>query len=323
MLATRPLALLALGALVLTGAACGPPPVRWVRGVADRGLEGVAVVPLLDGALPYAHVLVDGHVARAVIDTGAESTLVDTRFAEESGLRHVALDVPVHSYKEGRTARTYDTVAVVGRLELGDAWVTDLQTLVFDMAYFGEDLDMILGMDVLEAWGACFDDARRELRLFPGGTLATSLSGVFESGTEFTVWPWSAEGSRPLVAFDAGEGRGFDVLVDTGAVLSSLPRDVIEFLELEESGSSAGHDIGGANRRTTHRLARLDLGGVALKDLDVQVYDEPHGLLGYAALRNFAFVVDGPERTFAFANLPERGEDDEAPPEVPEPGDGR
>lgn len=285
---------------------CKPPGEVWVKRPVETALEAPALLPLIEQRIPVVQGTINGHPARLLLDSGAESSLLDAGFARDAGLHLIPLRNTVTSGHNGERAVQYQSFARVATLALDTALAHEVEVLIMDMEHFSIDLDGIVGMDVLGNWIVSFDSADAAVRILPPGDVGTVLSDVYAEGTIFLGLPWVLEDGRPSVTLSFEGGLEFDVVIDTGAVLTSFPTHAIEALGLEASGTNTIQHVGGVSEQTTFLLPRLSFDDVHLKGVTVNAVNTPTGLLGYAALKRFAFVLDGPGRVFSFSHQPRR-----------------
>ena len=310
------------GALAAGLAGCGEPGVPWTSSTVSLEVGAGVVLPLGDDVVPVVEARLDGHPVRLLLDTGAEATILRDDLVETLGLPRLPLTHEVVSRRGAEVARTYEASSRVARLELGEAVAHDVSPLLADLPDFLLDIDGIVGMDVLGQAAVLFDAAAAEVRLLPSGTLGSSLAGVYEADGEIICWPWALEeGNRASVRLSFDGGVEFDVVVDTGAGICGFPGWAVDDLGLEAIGTYKSRHIGGADESELYSIKSLSFDEVVTGPLrvDREPDEDETGLLGYEALSQFVFVVDGPERSFCFSGELVRLADDEAPAEG---GDG-
>src|SRR6185369_6474155 len=102
------------------------------------------------------------------------------------------------------------------------------------------------------------------------------------------------------VTIDGGPPRTF--LVDTGAGLTAISRELADTLGLALGGAMDVVGLGGGVEARSASLSSVDLGGIVRKDVSVLVLDfaemrrsmglEVEGILGFSALNRYAVTFD-------------------------------
>ncbi len=239
---------------------------------------------------------VNGTPVNALLDSGAQYSVIDVAFAERHGLRS-PLDPPMVAYGVGggpQVARGARADVQVGAVTL-----KGLSTAVLTLGPIAEATGyatpLILGQDVLQALVADID--------FPGRRLRLHRPGAFPEPADALPAPTRASG-RALVADVAVEGIPFEAIVDTGSSsVIALAADVAEQAGLltgraVRSGRSVV--LGGVAQAGVFTASRFSFAGRELRNVDVTVYPRspvpgfPSGLLGVAALSEDRVILDHP-----------------------------
>ena len=288
------------GALALTGAGLG-----WWR---DRILWPDPKVQFADGAVssgwrPFSSrthrvvivdAVVNGAPVRALVDSGAQSSVIDAALAQRLGLKTGAT-VPVVALgvsgepQLGRTA--------VFEVQLGALSFRGLRAAVLDLGGIssasGLPFSLILGQDVLRQVVADFD--------FPRQRLSFHRPDAYVLPESAMASPARRKG-RELVVPVMVEGAPLEVALDTGASGSlSLSSDVAEGLGLlagRPIGWGRSISFGGVSRNRVVAARTLSFAGRDYRDVPVDIYPAqaggliPEGLLGVEMLERYRVIID-------------------------------
>ena len=249
---------------------------------------------LLPGSRLLLDARVNGHDVQALLDSAAEATLLDLRFAQRIGL------LPGEAVQgHGSGAAQFDAQLVKGvSLEAVGVALRDQEVAVVDLADVGQrllhrPLDVILGRELFDATRLEIDIGHHRIRVLPaaGQPRGERLELVPEHGVE-TV-PVSIEGHAPVRAtFDLGNGA--EVLVG---------RRYAQQLGLASDGRQvrreAGGGLGGAAERETFVLRSLVIAGRRFENLAAAIdpQDSASDLnVGLSVLQHFVVTTDFPGR---------------------------
>jgi Aspartyl protease len=290
----------ATGLLVLV-CACGDgapgAPIDRIEYDARTELNEPVVLSLVGEGLPAIDVVIAGYGrARFLVDSAMELTLLDRDFAKRCRL-------PVRSYAFELSIQTpsmalarVERAASVERLEFGAARAYDLALPLVDLQSVLEDTDGILGQDVLGDWALLFRPERRELVLLPSDSLEKRLAAFLPAGTRMESIPVHGEDRIMNISFDITGGPAVDLHVDTGSTSCTLPMDALARLGLSDPGTpSTSTSLSGKQTRPAWKVSGFPLGTQRL-DLVLEGTQAAHGLLGWNALSQRTFVLDGPGR---------------------------
>jgi tetratricopeptide (TPR) repeat protein len=182
---------------------------------AECRLEGFAAVPVtMVGMRPTVHVMLNGHDAVFLVDTGAFASVISPAAAVRD---HIRVFSRATQGVEGIAGSAYAQTARVEAVQVGGASFYDMPFLVVDG--MGRDLDGVLGQDILGQADAEYDFANGVMRLIrPKGcgrsdvlsywtdrpTVLQALSG-FRGASSFTALG-EINGQKLRVGFDSGSG---------------------------------------------------------------------------------------------------------------------
>jgi predicted aspartyl protease len=272
---------LAIGALVTNPAAA-----------ADCATGTSFPIKLTRGSRLMVDARINGHAVRALLDSAAESTLIDRKAAaslQVSGGTTVT--------GQGSGAENFDAAEVKGvTLEALGQTLRDQTVAVVDLSdvgrrLLGHPLDVVLGREIFDAArlrididGKCITVIGRDSNPAPRGV---ELALVTEKGIE-TI-PVRVEDHETVRAtFDLGNG--------SQTLIGSKFAEKIHLLsDGRPSKMSAGGGLGGELKRQVVTLRTLDIAGRRLTDLPAAIDTRPSASdvnVGIAVLRHFLITTD-------------------------------
>ena len=244
--------------------------------------------------LVIVDVTVNGAPARALLDSGAQSSVVDRTLAERLALPVSAM-TPVLAYgvsggpQLGRSA-TLDVHAGALRLSGMRAAVLDLASIA---AASGRPFGLILGQDLLRTVIADVD--------FPVGRVSFHDPVRYAVPEGAVASPARTSGRELLVPITV-ESTPFDVVLDTGAsgalALSADSAQALGLLDGRETASAPSITFGGVSQNQVVRVRTLGFAGVEHPDVRVHIYAPaksayvPPGLLGVEILEGYRTILD-------------------------------
>lgn len=255
--------------------------------IPGSGRAGPVTRLRIAGDRVYLPARIDGHAVEALLDSAAETSVVDRGFAARLGLRGGAA-----ATARGTGAATAAATLVAGvelfvagvRLRPVAVGVIDLEDISRRLG--GGAIDLIIGRDLFDAGVLAID--------LDAATLAT-VSTRAERGVRLPLTarrgiegvPVTIEGVPAQADFDLGNGG--TVLV--GADFAARHR----LLDGRPTSTIPGGGIGGAVRQTTFTLRSLDLAGHRFTDLPVAIDASPTAAdanIGVRLLKRFGIVTD-------------------------------
>lgn len=235
-----------------------------------------------------------GVVLPALIDSGAQSSVIDRATADRLGIEPAAIAPVVLAYgvsgapKVGRAA-TFD-------LQIGGLTLKGVRAATLDLAAIsgasGRDFALILGQDVLRTVIADLD--------FPAGRLSFHAPAAYRPPPGATAAPARLH-RRELQAAVAVDSRSLQATVDTGSsAIVALSEETAEragLLAGRAIGSAPSIGFGGLSRDRVFTADKVEFAGRAFTGVPVHVYRPsagriPDGLLGAGALSAFRVVLD-------------------------------
>lgn len=237
---------------------------------------------------------VDGRMVRALVDSGAQYSVIDEAFAAELGLPG-AFAAPLIAY--GVAGRPQLGRAVSLNVQIGNLALPQLRAAVLDLGPIanapGLRAPVVIGQDVLNELVADIDFPARRLRFVDPGAYAHPDGAV--------AAPARRKG-RALLAEVVVEGARLEPTLDTGAssplVLASDVAEKAGLLNGRAVRPASSLVLGGVAAGRMVTVETLAFGGEVLRNVPVHIYERqpmpgfPSGLLGVGALRRFRAVLD-------------------------------
>lgn len=247
---------------------------------------------LTSGSRLMVDARINGHPVRALLDSAAESTLIDRKAAASL---QVSGGTAVKG--QGSGAETFEAAEVKGvTLQAFGLTLKDQTVAVVDLSdvgrrLLGHPLDVVLGREVFDAARLRIDIEGKRITVIgrdpkhvPRGV---ELALVTENGIE-TI-PVRVEDHEPVRAtFDLGNG--------SETLIGSKLADKLRLLsDGRPSKASAGGGLGGELQRQVVTLRSLDIAGQRLTDLPAAIDTRPSASdvnIGISVLRRFLITTD-------------------------------
>lgn len=281
-----------------------PPRVTYARG--DRTAWIALPEP---GGLIDIQCQIGGRDIRAVVDSGAQFSAIDRELAEALGLKRTAT-LPMLAYGVSGDPSLTHTVKL--DLALPGMSVSGMRAAVLELTNLsqitGRGFSLLLGRDVLRELVVDID--------FPLRRVAFQTPETYVPPRDALPAPLKLVGGAPMIAVRIEGGPPIDVMVDTGATgLLALSAKTAETAGLLSAGrevrSAHSVSLGGLSLDRVVTARRIEIAGVSLTNVGVQIYDPsaraavPAGLLGTGFLRRFRMALDlGEGRLFLARSTP-------------------
>ncbi len=239
-------------------------------------------------------VQVNGSPVRALLDSGAQSSVLDRGLAERLGVSLSAI-APVVAFGVSGSAQVGRTASI--DVTMGELALTGLRTAVLELAPIANasrrHFSMIIGQDILEVLVADID--------FPGGRVAfhDPVRHLMPQGA--VAAPARTEG-RELMVPIVLEGVPLEVVLDTGAsgalALSPEAAQTAGLLDGRDVRTAPSITFGGVSNDRVIRAGALSFAGVDYPDVRVHIYTPaqgariPPGLLGVEVLERFRVLLN-------------------------------
>jgi predicted aspartyl protease len=243
--------------------------------------------------LPTVVATVAGHRVRALIDSGAEFSVIDRALFATLGQGRT-FDMPMLAFGVG--GRTQLGKGVTLEVGLGTARIENLRAAILDLgplaAADGLGAPLILGQDLLSQGLLDIDVERRRLRLLPPG-----------SATPGHVMPVEVRRiGRALGTTITVEGATIHAVIDTGASsLLSLSRGTATgagLLDGRKSQDGSSLVLGGSAASTVVEARTVTFGDQLYRRVRTGIYDDvalpgyPAALIGMAAFEGRRLILD-------------------------------
>lgn len=245
----------------------------------------------------------NGVPIRAVVDSGAQFSAIDRDLAQRLQLpRTVA--APILAY--GVSGQPSLTHTVRFDLAVPGLAVPGLRAAALGLSAIssaaGRDFQLLIGRDVLRHVVLEADFPRARARFLARET--------FRPARDAMHIPLKRKGGAPMVPVQVEGAPPLDVLVDTGASgLLALSQNAARAAGLLAPGrqidSAHSVSLGGLSLNRMVRASSVQVGGLTLRDADVQVYTPaanapaPSGLLGAGLFHRYRIALDlGGDRLF-------------------------
>jgi hypothetical protein len=235
--------------------------------------------------------LIEGRDATVLLDSGADFSVLDARFAAAAGLK---------GGRPGTMAGTSGNIAtqVIPRINMviPGRFSATLPVLAADLGpaskMMGQKMDLILGGDILRKRAVSINFGERQFRLLPSGFTPIN----------FTRIPVYASRFAPLVAVQAG-GEKLMAQIDFGSG-GDLRISPEAWARIKPAGARATDAISsGANGRllieSRARLPHLQIGDFDEQQADVRIAPMPthlagraDAILGLGVLARYDLVLD-------------------------------
>lgn len=239
---------------------------------------------------------VNGVATPVMLDSGAETTVLDKAYAESLGIRPTGMVAAVGTGGRDVAELASGVTVRVGAVELKDMTVAllDLKPIA---AAIGRPLPAVLGKEVLNALTVQLDFAGKTITFHDPAQFRPAPGAVAVPVTNVTgvhAIPASIEGGKPvLMDFDLGNGQPLVVSPNYWK-----PQGMLADRPTSKTMSGA---VGGTRTRNIATVKTLTLAGVTLHDIPATFVDEDNsalntghtfGNIGMPILSRFELTTD-------------------------------
>lgn len=246
----------------------------------------------------YIPATVNGAPVHVLLDSGAEATVVDTRFAEKLGLKPVG-SLPA----EGTGGSSTAAIATGVDIAIGSVTLNDLTVAIIDLAEIekriGRPMPVILGKEAFNQLAVDVDFQARKIAFHDPARLVPPAGAVAVPVTEIgglRAVEASIEGGPPML-FDFDIGNGSPLLLFSAYW---QPRKLDQTRPSSKLMSGA---IGGVREQSQITIKSLTFGGVEFRDIPTVLSapgaaavdsDRTFGNIGLPIISRFRLITDYP-----------------------------
>ncbi len=244
---------------------------------------------LFDNGRLFIPAAINGVPTEALLDSGAETTVLDPELAAKANLPQ-GQAITIKGSGGSAPARVVEgaEIGAIGlTLHPEAVVVTDLSDISNRLVK--RPLAMILGRELFDSARLRVDISGRSVEVVSKDTAppGTRLGLTAHAGIESI--PVIVNGTPAQAEFDLGNGSG--VLIS---------RAFADRLHLKAMGQRSGGGIGGALVRAMVRIGSLEVAGRTFRDVEAAVDDQPNANdlnIGTSILKNFLITADFADRT--------------------------
>ncbi|MFN3944321.1 MAG: retropepsin-like aspartic protease [Allosphingosinicella sp.] len=233
---------------------------------------------------------VNGAPVAALLDSGAEMSVLDDGFAGRLGLAQAGGATAHGSGAEALEARFAQGVAIkAAGVRIADRTVAVIDLGEVSARLIGRPVDMILGRDLFDAARLRIDIDGGTIDPLPRDAEPAGVRLALASHRGIEAFPAAVEGHATAQAvFDLGNGS--EVMVGRAfaeRIGLAAPGRIVE--------RRSGGGLGGAVERDVVRLETLDIAGRTFRDIPAAIDDSPTAAdlnIGTSMLRHFLITTD-------------------------------
>jgi predicted aspartyl protease len=250
---------------------------------------------LFDNGRLFIPAAINGVSTEALLDSGAETTVVAPDFASRAKLAQ-GQAITIKGSGGSAPARIVEgaeihSLGVTLRPEA--VVVTDLSDI--SKRLVKRPLAMILGREM-------FDSARLRVDI-AGGSVEVVSKDAAPAGTRLPLTAHAGIESIPVTVNGKAAQAEFDLGNGSGVLIS---RTFADKLGLKAIGKRSGGGIGGKLVRDLVRIDSLEIAGRTFRDVEAAVDDQPNANdlnIGTSLLKNFLITTDFADRSVWLASM--------------------
>ena len=264
-------------------------------GLLASGASAAAEPLIFHNGRLFIEAKVNNVPTEALLDSGAEGTIVDPRLAARAKFPEGRAQV-IKGSGGSAAARIVEgvTIEALG-IELHPEAVVVLDMTDLSTRLIKRPTQAVIGRELFDAARLRIDIARNSIQVVDKAGIPPGQKLPLTTHAGIEGIPVLADGVKAQAEFDLGNGS--DVMIS---------RDLAKKLHLKILGKKAGGGIGGAIERDFVRLETLEIAGREFRDVTASIDDQPnHGDMnvGTAILRNFLITTDFKDRAVWLASV--------------------
>jgi hypothetical protein len=245
---------------------------------------------------------VNGVAGKALLDSGAEMTILDDDFAARLGLVLTGTADAHGSGAATMTARFVEGVTLSGAgLDLPGRTVAVLDLDEVAGRLIGRRVDLLLGRDLFDAGRIAIDIAAGTVQAVSRTAAPEGVRLPLAAERGIETFPARVEGAEPIAAvFDLGNGS--EVMIGRSyaeRIGLAAPERLV--------GRGSGGGLGGEVQRDLVLLRELEIAGRTFRDVPAAIDDSPTASdlnIGTRLLAYFRITADFAERALWLAPHP-------------------
>lgn len=249
-----------------------------------------AAEPLIyDNGRIFVRAELAGVATEALLDSGAEASLVDPALARKARLAPgIEIEIKGSGGKE-KARFVYGPHIVAGGIDLGEQELVILDLKDLSSRLIKRPTEMLLGRQLFDAARIRIDILGGTWNVLKPGDKAVGTALKLEKHAGIEAAPVTVNGWPALADFDLGNGSKV-----------MISRAMADKLGLKPHGQEKGGGIGGELVRDLVRIDRLDVAGKSFRNVEAGInpLDNAGDLnIGTSILQHFVITTDFPGRT--------------------------
>ncbi|CAN1209003.1 retropepsin-like aspartic protease [Tumidithrix helvetica PCC 7403] len=228
------------------------------------GQASVLLQKLPNSSVFTLPVSINGKPQTFLLDTGASSSIIDTKTAQDLGIKGVPFPKQILKYfvVGNDCSKSEASIHALPDLTVDRATVSGLNGMGLPKVAIPGQQSGVLGMDFLSSYDLAIDPKASRLQLLPrsSSSIPSAIPLIGKLGIMTAEAKVDRKGSFKF-ALDSGA----DVVVLSERLAQKLGINLAELPEVEVTGFC------GTEKAKTAKLSQLELGGYVVKDLDVAI----------------------------------------------------
>ncbi|MEE3716721.1 retropepsin-like aspartic protease [Tumidithrix elongata RA019] len=234
----------------------------------QTGQASVLLQKLPNSSVFTLPVSINGKPQTFLLDTGASSSIIDTKTAQDLGIKGVPFPKQILKYfvVGNDCSKSEASIHALPDLTVDRATVSGLNGMGLPKVAIPGQQSGVLGMDFLSGYDLAIDPKASRLQLLPrsSSSIPTSIPSAIPLIGKLGIMTAEAKVDRKG-SFKFALDSGADVVVLSERLAQKLGINLADLPELEVTGFC------GTEKAKTTKLSQLELGGYVVKDLDVAI----------------------------------------------------